>query len=426
MKDLATEGNRGLVPLFSPLVFLFFCFLLSVTPQYGWAQKVCFAVADDATVSTSGDDLLTRVDKFSTNNTEVRIGDGTGTSTLEAIAFQPNTNVLFAADASTLGTLSLITGLYSSIGSFGSGDGAQGNVSFDDVDGLAFDPFVSNDTTLYGSVRRTSGNADLLIRIAPSTGQAIPDAFGAGVDYVEIGTLDIGGGTVLDDIDNLAIDPTTGTLYGILNKAGSDDRLVTINKTTGAISSPKVLAVEDMEGLTMDPDGTLWGTTGSAASPQAIYIIDPSDGSVSTARPFQEGSDYEGGACFATPKIDLELSIVVDDATPAVGSTVTYTITLTNQGPNTATQVNVTDVLPTGLTYQSSSPSQGTYTSGTGIWDVGSVLVSTPLTLQITAQVTTPGTYNNTAEVSSTDPYEFDENSNIIFITCLFIEIYCL
>ena len=38
-------------------------------------------------------------------------------------------------------------------------------------------------------------------------------------------------------------------------------------------------------------------------------------------------------------------------------NTVTYTITTTNNGPNNATGVQITDQLPTGLTYTTSTPS---------------------------------------------------------------------
>jgi len=57
----------------------------------------------------------------------------------------------------------------------------------------------------------------------------------------------------------------------------------------------------------------------------------------------------------------------------AVGSNVTFTVTATNNGPSDASGVQVTDQLPAGLTYVSSTPSAGTYTSGTGVWDIGTL-----------------------------------------------------
>ena len=73
-----------------------------------------------------------------------------------------------------------------------------------------------------------------------------------------------------------------------------------------------------------------------------------------------------------------------------MGDQITFTITLTNSGPDAATGVQVTDLLPAGLTFVSANPSQGTYTPGTGVWDVGTVAARQPQTLQIVATVVSP------------------------------------
>ena len=46
----------------------------------------------------------------------------------------------------------------------------------------------------------------------------------------------------------------------------------------------------------------------------------------------------------------------MDNPTPNVGDTVTYTVTLTNHGPDAATDVQVTDLLPAGLTFVAATP----------------------------------------------------------------------
>ena len=58
-------------------------------------------------------------------------------------------------------------------------------------------------------------------------------------------------------------------------------------------------------------------------------------------------------------KADLALDKTVDDPTPSEGDTITYTVTLTNNGPDTATGVQVTDLLPAGVTYVSEFPHAG-------------------------------------------------------------------
>jgi uncharacterized repeat protein (TIGR01451 family) len=52
---------------------------------------------------------------------------------------------------------------------------------------------------------------------------------------------------------------------------------------------------------------------------------------------------------------DLAILKSVSDSKPNNGDTITYTVKVANTGPDTATGVFVTDVLPGGLTFDSSS-----------------------------------------------------------------------
>jgi len=102
--------------------------------------------------------------------------------------------------------------------------------------------------------------------------------------------------------------------------------------------------------------------------------------------------------------------------TVTVGSNVTFTITVTNNGPSDATGVQVTDQLPAGLTFVSATPSQGTYTSGTGVWDIGAVASGTSVTLALTATVTTTGSLTNTARKTAeneTDPNLSNDTASV-------------
>ena len=103
----------------------------------------------------------------------------------------------------------------------------------------------------------------------------------------------------------------------------------------------------------------------------------------------------------AQAQADLALTKTVSDATPNVGDTVTFTITLTNAGPVSAAGVTVTDLLPAGLTFVSATPSQGTYISATGVWTVGTVTTATPQTLLIAAQLVSPNVQTNTAAITA-------------------------
>src|SRR5207302_7081382 len=63
-------------------------------------------------------------------------------------------------------------------------------------------------------------------------------------------------------------------------------------------------------------------------------------------------------AAFTVNSSDLQVTKTVNQAAPNVGDTITFTVPLKNNGPNTATNVKVTDALPAGLTLVSATPSQ--------------------------------------------------------------------
>ncbi len=115
------------------------------------------------------------------------------------------------------------------------------------------------------------------------------------------------------------------------------------------------------------------------------------------------------------PQTDLAVTKTVNNATPNMGSNVTFTISVNNVGPSDATGVNVNDMLPSGYTYVSSELSSGTYTSGTGLWAVGSLANGAIETLTITAKVNATGPYANTATVTGgqTDPVSGNNTSTV-------------
>jgi uncharacterized repeat protein (TIGR01451 family) len=112
------------------------------------------------------------------------------------------------------------------------------------------------------------------------------------------------------------------------------------------------------------------------------------------------------------PGADLVLAKTVSNSTPNVGDTITFTVTLTNAGPLTATNVQVSDLLPPGLSFVSAAPSQGAYDPGSGLWTVGTVTSITPQTLQLTATVVSPNKQKNKAKISHTDQPDANKSNN--------------
>src|SRR5262249_5843113 len=108
---------------------------------------------------------------------------------------------------------------------------------------------------------------------------------------------------------------------------------------------------------------------------------------ISAAEQFDPDRGNNSATAAETPQqADLAVPKTVSNATPNVGDTVTFTITVADLGPDAATNVTVQDQLPEGLTFVSATPSQG-YNSDTGVWTVGTVTTATPQTLLILATV---------------------------------------
>jgi len=97
----------------------------------------------------------------------------------------------------------------------------------------------------------------------------------------------------------------------------------------------------------------------------------------------EEPTAVLGSADLAVTKSDSPDPVVA-------GTNLTYTIDVTNSGPNDATNVVVTDDtwLPTDTTFvNAGTPSQGSFSAGTGIWTVGSLANGASATLAVTVLV---------------------------------------
>ncbi len=115
-----------------------------------------------------------------------------------------------------------------------------------------------------------------------------------------------------------------------------------------------------------------------------------------------------------TKKADLSLSQTVNGQATGtingnVGDSVTFRITATNNGPDAATNINIRDIIPGGLTGLTITPSVGTYNQNTGIWTIPSLANGASATLTITGIIGSSmagQTTTNTANVISQTEYD--------------------
>ncbi len=108
------------------------------------------------------------------------------------------------------------------------------------------------------------------------------------------------------------------------------------------------------------------------------------------------------GLGLAPQLADLELTKTVTALGKLLNGAV-FLITVVNRGPDAATNVEVSDLLPAGLVFVGAAPSQGSYNLATGTWAIGSIPSGAAVTLQITALVSTNDNITNTAQVSRSD-----------------------
>ena len=152
-------------------------------------------------------------------------------------------------------------------------------------------------------------------------------------------------------------------------------------------------------------------THNSFAEPEAGTALkvaerDTGDDGIVSSDDFPETLFAEGvisGGKIVTP---ADLSITkVDSADPSrAGRNLTYTITVKNNGPNAATNVTVTDTLPSGLSARSSTASQGSCSGTTTVTcAIGNLANGASATVTVVVRPTKAGKITNTASVSATE-----------------------
>ena len=138
-----------------------------------------------------------------------------------------------------------------------------------------------------------------------------------------------------------------------------------------------------------------------------------------TARGFDEDgdplSDSDDARVDIVAKV-IDLVIAKDATSPTpLNGTVTYTMTVTNKGPDTATSVQLADPAPAGITYLTASSSQGTcvVTASLVTCDLGTIAPGQVVTITVTGRATQVGQHTNTATVTGSGGGEANPADNV-------------
>ncbi|WP_345006794.1 gliding motility-associated C-terminal domain-containing protein, partial [Snuella lapsa] len=111
-------------------------------------------------------------------------------------------------------------------------------------------------------------------------------------------------------------------------------------------------------------------------------------------------------------ELDLEVTkdVNVDEAT--IGDEVEFTITITNHGSFSATNVIVEEILPSGYNYISYTATSGTFDNVIGQWTISEILSGEAETLSIIVEVLNVTDYENTATLIGVDQNDSNPNNN--------------
>ncbi|MCP4527453.1 MAG: DUF11 domain-containing protein [Aestuariibacter sp.] len=117
------------------------------------------------------------------------------------------------------------------------------------------------------------------------------------------------------------------------------------------------------------------------------------------------------------PALEADLSVIkTDDPDPAtLCDDVTYTLALTNNGPDASQNVVLTDNLPAGVTYVSATPEQGSCseTGGVVTCNLGTINNGNSLNVDIVVTPDSEGNITNNASVTSDTPDPNSGNNSV-------------
>ena len=340
-------------------------------------------VADLVTIKTldSGDNTPAEGDTVSfaievTNNGQAQ---ATGVSLIDNLP----TGISFVSSSTTQGSYDSNTGLFD-IGTLDVGDSAI--------------------LTLTGTVDVGQGGSTLINITTAATGDQ-PDPSTAGDDLEEAVTIEANsnlvtiktlgsgdstpaeGDTVIFEIEIINNSSAQATGVSLIDTLPTGITFVSSSTSQGSYDSNTGLFTAGTIAAGGTARLTLTGTVdigqgGNTITNTTTAAMGDQPDSSTAGDDLEETIDVEADADLVTVK-----TLASGDNTPAEGDTVSFDIEVTNNGSAQATNVSLIDTLPAGITFVSSSVTQGSYDANTGVFTINALNAGDSATLTLTGTV---------------------------------------
>ena len=186
-----------------------------------------------------------------------------------------------------------------------------------------------------------------------------------------------------------------------------------VNATTVSCSNPSMAA-------NASSTFTFIFTVTAGTAPGTVIVNSITVGSAVTDPTAANNTATTNTVVTSPSQADLSISKSASPDPVNQGDTLVYTISVANNGPASAASVVMTDPLPSAVTYQSSSATQGTCSQagGTVTCNIGTMSNGQIVTITINVTATTMSTASyavNTASVSSTTSDPDNTNNSSTF-----------
>ena len=226
-----------------------------------------------------------------------------------------------------------------------------------------------------------------------------------------------------DDPDPVLVGDALTYTLAVTNNGPSISAGVT---TTDVLPSSVVfVSVTSTAGTCTESGGTVSCSLGSLAVGQTvtstIVVIPTATGtitntaSVSGNEPDPDSSNNTVAQTTFVSGADLSIAKTDDPDPVLVGDTLTYTLTVTNNGPAVSTGVTTTDVLPSSVVFVSVTSTAGACAESGGVvtCSLGGLAVGDAVTSTIVVIPTAAGTITNAASVSGNEPDPDSSNNSV-------------